>query len=326
MNKSHGIPHRKDSLKFPAYLVAMRQRLILVFISLVPSLQAQEVTQTFTVMAWNILHGAGDIPDGREHATEIIRAIDPDIVLMVETYGSGPAIADALGLNFHLIAPEGTAPDDKNINLSIMSRFPFGKRFDTDHPFYLGGREVLIGDRVIRCFANWFHYDPWEDQPENLGKSVEELLAWERTGKKYEMLQQVLPYFTRYTSETDSFPMILGGDMNTPSHLDWGVETQALHKGLVVPWHTTKTLEDLGFVDSYRTFHPNPVSHPGITWNAKGKKDEHRIDYIFYKGKQFNLIHAESHQAYLGEPLEIKGKKIPYPSDHGFVVSVFELP
>ena len=44
---------------------------------------------------------------------------------MVETYGSGKDIADALGYNFHLIAPKGTALNDKGTNLSIFSKFPF---------------------------------------------------------------------------------------------------------------------------------------------------------------------------------------------------------
>ena len=36
-------------------------------------------SDTIKVMAWNILHGANDIPNGRYHAIEIIEALDPDI-------------------------------------------------------------------------------------------------------------------------------------------------------------------------------------------------------------------------------------------------------
>ena len=300
-------------------------RYILFILGISSLLHAQEPSSSLKVMAWNILHGANDIPNGSDHAIDIIREIDPDVVLMVETYGSGPKIAEALGMNFHLVASEGTALDDKRINLSIFSKYPFGERIDTEFPFYLGGREILIGDQKVRFFSNWFHYDPWEDEPENLGKTVEELLAWERTGKKYEMLQQVLPYLKQYASEADSIPVIIGGDMNTPSHLDWGESTKDIHKGLVVPWYATQILEDIGLEDSYRTTYPNPLTHPGITWDGKDKKDEHRIDYIFYAGKQLGLEGSESHQSFLGEPIELNGKQIPYPSDHGFVVSTFSL-
>ncbi|ULT25857.1 hypothetical protein KUH03_02380 [Sphingobacterium sp. E70] len=67
---------------------------------------AQKNPETFKVMAWNILHGANDSKDGKAHAVQIIREINPDVILMVETYGSGKEIADSLGYNFHLVAPE----------------------------------------------------------------------------------------------------------------------------------------------------------------------------------------------------------------------------
>lgn len=313
-------PKPKINLKSVRYIL-----LLFICFSSIAILSAQNATHSIKVMAWNILHGANDIPDGRENAIKIIEAINPDVLLMVETYGSGPAIADRLGYHFHLIAPKGTRPDDKNVNLSIFSRYPFGQRIDTDYPFYLGGREILIGDQKIRVFSNWFHYDPWSDAPEQLGKKTEELLTWERTGKKYEMIRKVLPTIQKFAQQADAIPLIIGGDMNTPSHLDWGEETKSTHQGLVVPWYATKVLEDCGLIDTYRKIHPNPNRHPGITWDSKGKKDEHRIDYIFYKGKDLDPVESRTYHAYFNEPMLLKGQEIMYPSDHGFVVTIFEL-
>jgi hypothetical protein len=42
---------------------------------------------TFKVMAWNILHGGNDIENGPENVGKIINEINPDIILMIETYG-----------------------------------------------------------------------------------------------------------------------------------------------------------------------------------------------------------------------------------------------
>ena len=290
-----------------------------------PGARAQDMPDTFRVMAWNILHGGRDIEHGLENVIGIIRAVDPDVILMVETYGSGKRIADALGYHFHLIAPEGTAPDDPAINLSLYSRFPFGDRIDTAHPFYLGGREVMIGKRKLRFFSNWFHYEPWEDEPQAIGLSAVELLELERSGKKFEMLQQVLPYLRAYAATADSIPMVFGGDMNTPSDLDWGRDTRKIHHGLVVPWYATRVLGQLGLIDSYREMHPDVLAYPGITWDTRDKKDEHRIDYIFYKGKGLRAIASESHKAFLGAPFTLEGAEFTYPSDHGFVVTTFEL-
>ncbi|RMG64841.1 MAG: endonuclease/exonuclease/phosphatase family protein [Bacteroidetes bacterium] len=281
---------------------------------------------TFTVMAWNILHGGRDIPEGPAHVIEIIRALDPDVVLMVETYGSGPMIAEALGYHLHLVAPAGTAPDDPSVNLAVFSRFPFGERLDSEHPFYLGGREILIGNQRVRLLSNWFHYLPWHDAPETMGLSAAELLAWEQdSGRRYEMIRQVRPVLTAWAAEADSIPLILGGDMNSPSHLDWGPNTRAQHAGLVVPWYATKNLAELGMRDSYREIHPDPGTHPGITWDSPGRTDEHRIDYIFYRGKGLQALASESYQAFLGDSLRIGERAIPYPSDHGLVMTTFAL-
>ena len=287
--------------------------------------KAQKPTGTFKVMAWNILHGANDSKDGKAHAIQIIREINPDVILMVETYGSGKIIADSLGYNFHLIAPEGTALDDKNVNLSIISRYPFGERIDTNFPFFLGGREIIIQNQRIRFFSNWFHYLPWENEPEKLGKNAEELLVWERSGAKYEMIQKVLPYIKKYAAETDSVPMILGGDLNTPSHLDWTAKTRKIHNNLVVPWYSTKVLADIGLIDTYRTLNPNSNTHPGITWHTKGENDDHRIDYIFYKSPKLKAIKSESYKVFFDETIKLNGKEILYPSDHGFVVTTFKI-
>ena len=66
----------------------------------------------------------------------------------------------------------------------------FGKRIDTKHPFYLGGIEIPINGKTIRFFSNWFHYLPWDNEPEKMGKTVEELLEWEQSGARFEMLKK----------------------------------------------------------------------------------------------------------------------------------------
>jgi len=281
--------------------------------------------ETFKVMAWNILHGGNDIENGQQNVVKIIREINPDVILMVETYGSGPYIAKELGYNFHLIAQRGTALDDQSVNLSVFSKFPFGERIDTDYPFFLGGTEIIINDVKMHFFSNWFHYLPWNNEPEKMGKTVEELLEWEKTEHRYKMIQKVLPYFNKYASQSDSIPVIVGGDMNSPSHLDWSEKTKKIHNNLVVPWYATKVFEDMGYTDSFREKNPNPLKKPGITWDNKTRNDSNRIDYIFYKGKNLKAIKSDSYMAFFNEPIKINDKKITYPSDHGIVVTEFKL-
>jgi exonuclease III len=158
-----------------------------------------------------------------------------------------------------------------------------------------------------------------------MGKSVEELLEWERTETKYKMIQNVLPYIEKYAAIADSIPMIFAGDMNSLSHFDWAESTSELHNGLIVPWYSSVVLADLGLADSYRQMNPDPISNPGITWDSAGKTDEHRIDYIYYKGQKLRPTRSESFKTHLGEPMMINKEVITYPSDHGIVITNFEV-
>lgn len=91
--------------------------------------------------------------------------------------------------------------------------------------------------------------------------------------------------------------IILGGDFNEPSHLDWTEKTKEMwdHNGTVVHWDCSTLLYEAGFRDAYRIKYPNPVTHPGftfpsdnpdmpierLTW-APEADERDRIDFIYY--------------------------------------------
>lgn len=91
--------------------------------------------------------------------------------------------------------------------------------------------------------------------------------------------------------------IIIGGDFNEPSYLDWTEETKNLsdHQGLVIPWTVSVMLAANGYIDAYREKYPNPVTHPGftypsdnplmptnkLTWAPESDERE-RIDFIHY--------------------------------------------
>lgn len=290
--------------------------------------ETHAATREFTVLAWNIWHGANNATlkeDGRPHAINIIKELSPDIILMVETYGSGKRIADSLGYYFHLIADEDTAPDDRRISLSVFSRFPLGKRIDFYNEFNIGGIEVLLDDSTkIRVFSTWMNYQPWEDNPLSLNKTPNELIEWEKSGTRKAELDTILNGLQPYLDQSDEIPVIVGGDFNIWSHLDWQEDTKHQHKGYIVDWWTTSTIEKAGLIDSYRRVHPDAAEYPGITWDQPDRNDEHRIDYIFYKGKQLDAIRSLIMKAQPNDTLFINQKPFVYPSDHGFVLTKFK--
>lgn len=91
--------------------------------------------------------------------------------------------------------------------------------------------------------------------------------------------------------------ILLGGDFNEPSHLDWQEDTKNLwdHNGLVANWDCSRMLYDNGFKDSYRELHANVKEYPGFTFPSDNKgaalaklswapeaDERDRIDFIYY--------------------------------------------
>uniref|UniRef100_A0A915KJK6 Endonuclease/exonuclease/phosphatase domain-containing protein n=1 Tax=Romanomermis culicivorax TaxID=13658 RepID=A0A915KJK6_ROMCU len=60
--------------------------------------------------------------------------------------------------------------------------------------------------------------------------------------------------------------VILVGDFNTPSHLDWVNENVADHCGWAFNFPVTSHLEQLQFMDTYRYLN-GYILHPGNTWS-----------------------------------------------------------
>lgn len=284
---------------------------------------------TFSVMVWNIWHGGNDEAlneDGRPHVIDIIKAVNPDIVLMIETYGSGKMIADALGYDFHLIDKPGTPPDNPHTNLSVFSRFPLGERADFYNYFNVGGIEVMLNDSDrIMVFDTWLNYQPWADQPHLLGMTADELVEWEVSGSRTKEVGTILEGLQPFLSNADEVPVIVGGDFNIWSHRDWVERNKGLHNGLVVNWWTMAAFENAGLIDSFREKYPNPEHYPGISWGMPGLEDDHRIDYILYKSKRLTVLDSQVRKVDFNEQIVINGKSMLFPSDHGYVITHFQL-
>lgn len=280
-------------------------------------------------MVWNIWHGGKSDTierDGVDDVVGIIKASEADIVLMIETYGSGKRIADSLGYYFHLIDEPGTKADHAATNLSILSRFPFGERVDFYRYFNVGGIEIMLGDdEKILVFNTWLNYQPWKNQPQLLDKTPRELVEWERSGSRENEVNTILNHLIPYLNNTENLPVILGGDFNVWSHLDWTEATKDQHSGKIVPWWTTSRFEEEGLQDSYRIIKPDPAQYPGISWGLPGEQDDHRIDYLLFKSSRLMPVVSEIHKVDYNDSINYRGKSFSFPSDHGFVWTEFVL-
>lgn len=261
------------------------------------------------VMAFNIFHGGHELGQevGVNRVIEVIKAENPDVIGMIETYGSGAIIADALGYYFYL----------RSSNLSIMSRFPITDTYDLFDSFNCSAATLQINpSQQINYINLWLDYRPITNDQINAHESIENIMAGEWDGRA-KQLQTILSNM-KPLSEQKTTPLIVSGDFNSSSHLDWGYDTKddSEHKGYVIEWPTSKLMEKANFIDSYREIHPDVKKYPCLTWSTMAKNElQYRIDFIYYKGSNIKAIQSEM----------IDKHPVRFPSDHAAVVTTFNL-
>jgi exonuclease III len=109
------------------------------------------------------------------------------------------------------------------------------------------------------------------------------------------------------------------GDFNEPSEYDWtDAAAAAGQQPVKVEWPTTHSLSELGFVDTYRAIHGDPVAKPAYTWTPQGDEadpeDHHdRIDFAFARAPDLVVKGAWI----VGETGPRSDLAVdPWPSDH----------
>jgi endonuclease/exonuclease/phosphatase family metal-dependent hydrolase len=224
--------------------------------------------------------------------------------------------------------------------VAILSRHPI-----TEEIYLSGemerraiGARVALGEGPGRRLTIWsvhFHHEPYGPYDAALAGLVPEvILAREhesgRVAQMEELLAAVAPDLGR--AFADGVPVIVAGDWNTPSHLDWTPSTMPLHGGLEIRWPATLAMERAGFRDTFREANPDPAAVPGNTWSPlysvhEGSpqlaEPQDRIDFVFAAGA-FETLRAES--VVRGDPRRYPDQwENEWPSDHAAVVARLRL-
>lgn len=259
------------------------------------------------VMTYNIWHGGNETGKsiGYKRIVEIIKESKADVVTMQETYGSGPRIADELGYYFYL----------RSSNISIMSRYPIEETLPSYKAFNNGNALIQVGDQKIVISSVWLNYplDYWAEIDK--GNKID-LENWKTLQEGNKKIMEGITFSLKPFIENANYPIIMGGDFNSGSHLDWVNSVKDLNAGYVMPFPTSLFLDNLGFKDTYRQVYKNPKKDRGITWTPiNPNTHQDRIDYIFVKGNKLRTLDSKV----------IESHKVRYPSDHAAVVTTFKL-
>ena len=271
------------------------------------SVRAEEPLELKT-MAWNIWHGGREDGEktGPQRVVEIIRDSGADIVAMQETYGSGKWISEQLGFHFH---PRGT-------NVSIHSRFPVVEDISVHEAFQCVGAVLELPDkRKIAFYSIWLPYSKeiWEEGTRNTDDPDSMRAACEASRASLEKIWEAIQKRLSDPAYND-MPIIIAGDFNSMSHLDYIAPFKDQYDGVVIDWPTSRIMANAGFIDSWREVHPEVNRRRDRTWTPRfPKQEQDRIDYIYYRGADLNAIDAR-----------IIDERTPsFPSDHAAIVTDF---
>ena len=206
------------------------------YATLIPDAEHEvpEAVDQLKILVWNIWHGGHRFGEnvGVQRVIDIIKSSNADIIGLIETYGSGEEIADSLGYYFYLIST----------NLSIMSRYPITETIKAFRPFNFGGAKLNLGNgKEMAFFDTWLHYLP--DYAKHIverSMTSEELVA-DESKTRHSEIKHILKEIKPYLKNADNVPVILLGDFNSGSHLDWIEETKGTRMSEVRIDHVQET-------------------------------------------------------------------------------------
>lgn len=263
----------------------------------------------FRVMTWNIWHGGREDGEklGVDRVVEVIRQSKADVIAMQETYGSGERIAKELGYHFH---PRGT-------NVSLLSRYPIVEDVSVFEPFKCAGAILeLPGKRQVACYSIWLPYgaEIWAKGTRDTSDKSSMLKACQPScddlSAMWKLIEQRLA-----DSKYAGIPIVIAGDFNSMSHLDYIASAKDDYE-IVVDWPTSHVLADEGFRDSWREVRPEVNRNLDATWTPRfPEQEQDRIDYIYYRGDVLQATDVE----------RINTHTDKFPSDHAAVVAQFAL-
>lgn len=317
-------------------LVPVQLALVLLFCLCGPAMATHEAgdDDRLRVLVWNAWRGGNEVDRGPEKVLEVVRSVDPDVVLMQESYdidGEWPTLGRWVAAELGWSAHQGESP-----HLCVITRHGIEAEYFHAAWHGVGARITDEQGRAFVAWSIWIDYRSFlpyalRDDPT---LSDAELLKCESEGSgRLAQVQALIAAVNEQAAREPRLPVLVGGDFNTPSHLDWTVDTARIFRHRrALPLPVSLEMATAGFVDTFRSVHPNPVQDPGITWTplfrGAGSETEacfSRIDRLYLRGPanteadSLRAVDARTLPA-IWEDDAIPVRERTFPSDHGALV------
>lgn len=316
------------------------------------------------VLQFNIWSEGTAVEDGFNAIAENIIAVNPDLVTFseVRNYNGVDFIAHLISkLKEHGFVYYG----ESSVSTGIISRYPILEQ-TVLYPYKNDQGSVLkatieVEKRTIVLYSahlDYKHYacylprgysgSTWK-KIENPITNADSILAANRKSFRKEAVSEIVTDAKKEIHKKHI--VIIGGDFNEPSHLDWQENTKNLwdHNGAVVEWDCSKMLCDNDFLDTYRELYPDAVHYPGftfpsdnpdapiskLTWAPEADERE-RIDFIYYHpnenialkdvrivGPSSSIVRSKREEEQSKDRFILPAGV--WPTDHKAVLAIFDL-
>ncbi|RFU81932.1 exonuclease iii [Trichoderma arundinaceum] len=319
-----GTPGRKDkTTNFMLQATATDGSSATIHVQIPVRPAGERLVEEIKVMSFNMWFGGTNVNDYHNKQVRFLINSNVDIVGLQESWnGQATRLAQALGWYYW------QSPNE----VGIISRYPIVETF----PEQAAGGSIRIeldGRRTQLMMWNvhlgYNPYGPYDFCFDRM--PLGQVLNREYQSGRTPQIMEIVSAMQDALSEADDIPVILTGDFNAPSHLDWTEATKKAHCGYgFVPWPSSEFPIQSGLIDSFREAHPDPNAEPGITWSPiyldNGGRSEplDRIDFVYHKGQSLKVLRSETLVA--GEPTpEPDQRNNEWTSDHAAVMTTFKL-
>lgn len=287
----------------------------------------QEHIPRLKVMSFNVWKDWSQVKDGFQKGVNAIVRGDADVIGLQESSTTqAQALADELGW---FRATSGTG------STQVVSRYPIVENFNAGIGVGARIRVATAPERdvvMLNCHLDYLYYGPYAAQV--AGATPQSVLTEEARSNRDSQMAAILQAMTSRLGAADQLPVVMTGDFNVPSHLDWTVATAASHGGVgPVAWPVSTRIQAAGLLDSFRVAHPDPAAVPANSWSSihKGTEAQDRIDFIYYKGKALGVLASEMFATAVETTVGAWGTDVTpvldntWPSDHFSMITTYSL-